>query len=86
MVNANIRTDNLFIGPGVGGDAATWSIQDGRIVPIPGNNPELRRLIAATLAVNPVDVAGEAAQLGDLGKIAQATLLDAGARLGATLR
>jgi hypothetical protein len=89
MVNANIRTDNLLIvliGPGAGGDAPTWGIQNGRIVHIPGNNPELRRLVAATLSVNAVEEAGETANLGDLGKLAQAAMLDAGAKLGATLR
>jgi len=63
------------------------AIQNGRIVPIAGNHPELRRLVAATLTVHAVEAAGETAPSGVLGELAQATLLDAGAaRLGATQR
>ena len=89
MVNANIRAESLvivLIGPGQGGDGTGHGILNGRIVPIPGNNPELRRLIAATQAVTAVEAAGEAVNLADLGKIAQATMLDAGVKLAASVR
>ena len=86
MAHANARTENLVIvllGPGAGGDGNSWGIVNGRIVPIPGNNPELRNLIAATRAVNAVEVAGENAALAALGKAAQSAMLEAGAKLSA---
>ena len=73
----------VLMGPGAGGDANSWGIVNGRIVPIPGNNPELRNLIAAARSVNAVEVAGENAALAALGKAAQAAMLDAGAKLSA---
>ena len=88
MTQANLRTDDLvivLIGPSQGGDATSWGIRGGRIVPIPGNNPELRNLIAATVAVNAVETAGENAELAALGKAAQAAMLTAGGKLAATL-
>ena len=89
MVNANVRAENLvvvLIGPGAGGDADTWGIINGHIVHIPGNNPELRNLIAATRSVSAVEAAGENAALAALGKAAQAAMLDAGSKLSVGLR
>ena len=86
MANAHVRTEGIVIvlmGPAAGGDANSWGILNGRIVPIPGNNPELRNLIAAASAVNAVEVAGENAALAALGKAAQAAMLDAGAKVAA---
>lgn len=86
MPNANIRHDSMvvvLIGPGQGGDGTGYGLVNGRLVHIPGNNPELRRLIAATQSVQAVETAGETAKLGDLGKIAQAAMLDAGVKLAA---
>jgi hypothetical protein len=86
MPNANIRHDSMvvvLIGPGQGGDGNGYGLVNGRLVHIPGNNPELRRLIAATLSVQAVETAGETAKLADLGKIAQAAMLDAGVKLAA---
>ncbi len=88
MVNANIRADSLvvvLIGPGKGGDGTGYGLVNGHLVHIPGNNPELRRLIAATQAVQAVEVAGETVKLQELGKIAQSTMLDAGSKLAAGL-
>jgi hypothetical protein len=86
MVNANIRADGLvivLIGSGPGSDGGGYGILNGRLVPIPNNNPELRRLIAATESVQAVEAAGETVNLADLGKIAQATMLDAAGKLSA---
>ncbi len=89
MSNANLRTDTLaivLIGPGAGGDADGWGILNGRIIHIPGNNPELRNLVAATVAVSAVQTAGENAELAALSKAAQAAMLDAGAKVAAGIR
>ncbi len=89
MVNANIRTDGLvivLIGPGAGGDGKGWGLLNGRLVPIPGNNPELRNLIAATVSVNAVELAGENAELAGLTKAAQVAMLDAATKVTAGLR
>lgn len=89
MTNANVRTEGLVIvlvGPGAGGDADGWGILNGRIIHIPGNNPELRNLVAATRAVNAVQFAGENAQLAALNKAAQAAMLDAGSKVAAGIR
>jgi hypothetical protein len=89
MTTTNLRTDGLVIvlfGPGAGGDADGWGIRNGRIIHIPGNNPELRNLVAATRAVNAVQVAGENAELAALGKAAQAAMLEAGAKVAAGVR
>ncbi len=56
------------------------------VVPIPGSNPELRSLIAATIAVDAVEIAGETAELSSLNKAAQVAMLDAGAKVAAGIR
>ena len=89
MSNANLRTDGIvvvLVGPGAGGDADGWGILNGRIIHIPGNNPELRSLIAATVAVDAVEIAGENAELAALNKAAQAAMLDAGSKVAAGIR
>lgn len=86
MANTHVRTEGIVIvlmGAAAGSDAPSWGIINGRIVPIPGNNPELRNLIAAASSVNAVEVAGENAALAALGKAAQAAMLEAGAKLSA---
>ncbi len=85
----NIKTENIvvvLIGPGAGGDAPGYGFVNGRLIHIPGNNPELRNLVAATRAVNAVEFAGENAELAALSKVAQSTMLDAGAKLVAGIR
>jgi hypothetical protein len=86
MANTHVRTEGIVIvlmGPGAGGDANSWGIVNGHFKPIPGNNPELRNLIAAASAVRAVEAAGENAALASLGKAAQAAMLDAGTKLAA---
>lgn len=89
MTTTKLLNDGLVIvlvGPGAGGDADGWGILNGRIIHIPGNNPELRNLVAATRAVNAVQIAGENAELAALNKAAQAAMLDAGSKVAAGIR
>ncbi len=88
MATANARIPNLVIvlmGPAGGSDAPSWGIANGHIVHIPGNNPELRNLVAAATAVNAVEIAGENTALSALNKAAQSAMLDAAGKLAAVV-
>ena len=86
MVNANIAAGPVIVLVGGSNDAEGWGIVNGHIVHIPGNNPQLRNLVAATRAVSAVQVAGEHAALAALGKAAQAAMLEAGTKVAAGIR
>ena len=76
----------VLIGPGAGGDGGGHGLLNGKIVKIPGNNPELRRLIAATEAMHAVDRAGAEGHLSELSRVAHAAMAEAATEIGQKLQ
>ena len=75
----------VLIGPGAGGDGGGYGWRNGKIVKIPGNNPEVRRLIAAAEAAYAVDRVGAEGHLSELGRVAHAAMAEAATEIGQKL-
>ena len=85
----NIRTENIvvvLIGPGAGGDAPGSGFVNGRLIHISGSNRSCATSSRPPPRSTPSEFAGENAELAALSKVAQSTMLDAGAKLVAGIR
>jgi len=75
----------VLIGAGGASDGGGFGWNGKKIVRIPSNNPELRRLTAAAQSLHAVDQAGAQPRLAELGIAAEAATVAAAKDMGQML-
>ena len=76
----------VLIGPGGATDGGGWGWNGKKIVKIPPNNPELRRLAASAGALHAVENAANDTHLAELGRVAEAAMSEAAKDIGQRLQ